>query len=335
MKTGLHGIGLLLSCLMLSAQTSVERKIQYLNHVEAEIDSLTLIRDGLLNESSILAKQIQQQKMGEQRSFSEHKKLERKLQDAQRLNRQLSQYEQNINHLHQQMQDTLQALDRAYGVRLEQLMRIAQNKPDESARQEVLQEFEATLAQKSRWSQRIENPSMMQSARIQLDVMPWDNPSSLLLKKDALLDQEGFIRQEISVVDKKIQSLENEENMRRKMEEMAGDLSLFSENEETMDRLVLGGHTDARNNNPIYNGMEEIDSNAKYFFEKQNDDMASWSYFDQQGFDAESGEKYLSISDRINILSRYREHLVLRADSLKQRAQWFEKQAENRPDHRP
>ena len=334
MKTGLCGIGLFISCLMLSGETSIERKIQYLNHIEANIDSLTLIRDRLLNESSILAKQIQQQKMGEQRSYSEHKKLERQLQEAQLLNRHISQYEQDINRMHQQMQDSLRALDQAFDNRLEKLMRSAQNKPDEKSREAVLQEFETTLAQKSRWSQRIENPAIIQPASLQLDVTPWDNTSSLLLKKDALLDQEEFIRQEISVVDQKIKSLKNEENMRRKMAEMTGDLSLFSENEETMDRLVLSGHTEARNEVPPYNGMEALDSNTKFFYDKQNNDPAAWSYFDQQGFDAESSNKYLSTADRIDILSRYRENLISRADSLKQRAQWFEEQAENRTDRR-
>jgi hypothetical protein len=334
MKTGLCGIGLLISCLILSGQTFIDRKIQYLNHTEAKIDSLMLIRDRLLNESSVLAKQIRQQKMGEQRSYSEHKKLERQLQDAQLLNRHISQYEQELNRLHQQMQDTLRALDAAFDDRLENLMRSAQNNTDEKSRGAVLQEFEATLVQKSGWSQRIDNPAMTQTTPVQLDVTPWDNASSLLLKKDALLDQEEFIRQEISVVDQKIKSLVNEVNMRRKMAEMTGDLSLFSENEETMDRLVLSGHTDARNIAPVYDGLEANDSNTKYFYDKQNDDLATWSYFDQRGFDAESSNKYLSTADRIDILSRYRENLISRADSLKQRARWFEEQAEDHTDRK-
>lgn len=312
----------------LLGQTKLEKKEQFLFNIEKQMDSLQVLRDHQVNQNTILASQIQQMQTGMQRSYREHRKLEKQLREAQSLNLRIKQTEMQIKKLNLLYQDSLKALINAYEDRLNELIILTENARSNQEREQYLRKSQTILMKKTRWAQRHTASSAPLLSEIPIHIQPWDNPASLELKRNALLDQEEAIRREMKTLDNKIDRLQEENNLRKKMAELNHDLNLFSENEETMDRLAFGGHTG--NEQSLYDTKtwETVDTNTKPFFNEREDDT-QFTPFLQKDFAADTDHGIaLDIEDRILILKQYREKLAARSDSLKLRARWFEKQTE-------
>jgi len=311
----------------LLGQTELEKQEQFLHEMENEIDSLRVVRDHQINKNAILASQIQQIQTGEERSYKDHRRLEKQLREAQSLNMQIKQTEMQILNLNHLYQDSLKALINAYERRLNQLMILAKKTRSEANREQYLRASQDILAKKTYWSQYITAPSPPQFSSFPINRAPWDNTASLQLKRDALLDQEQAVHQEIENLNTKIKHLQEEENLRNKMAELTGDLNLFSETEETMDRVAYDGHIQDDPPTQEYTGWESVDSNSKIFFNERNEKPPLYPFLQQDPISKTDHDVTLSISDRIQLLKQYRKKLVVRSDSLKQKARWFENQA--------
>lgn len=319
--------------LHLLSQPAFEQQEQFLLDVEAKIDSLQLLLDQRINENRILSGQIQQNNSGEQRTYNEHRKLEKQLRKAQSLNLEIKNLETGISRLHNLYQDSLQALITAYQNILDRRMIQAQNAGSDEERDRYLLDSQNILSKKARWNHRLSTRLSSRISDLSLKVTPWDNPASLRLKRDALLDQEETIRHEVQDIENKIIRLQKEDKMRKKMIEMAGDMALFSESEETMDRVTFSGHTSERSQNGLYNGLPAPESNAKSFFDDQNDQLQLHPFLHQDPLTTVNSENPLNLEERIKIFMQYRDHLTARADSIQQKARWFDDQARQWPEN--
>lgn len=324
-------IGQIIICVLfftgthLPANPLIEQQIHFLTLTENNLDSLRILRDQRINQSAVLAAQIQQNKAREQQSYTDHRKLEKQLLKAQNLDQQIKTTEQDIIRLNRIYQDTLQNLITNLQAALDQQVAMAEKAKSESERDQYLHHIPHILAQKKLWENRVTPVQTSGMSDIQINLAPWDNTSSLHMKRDALLDQKELINREVQSIDTKITDLKKENNLRKKMAEMSGDLNLFAENEETMDRGVINGMSETKDNG-YFDGMVNGPENAVGMTNQRDGTVLSYPYTIQE-IVRDYQNNAINLEDRIKILSTYKEHLVSRADSLEKRAQWFDRQA--------
>lgn len=315
----------LFSDLLLPAITPVERQEIFMIQLESKLDSLRILRDQRVNQSAVLATQIQQNKSRELQSYSEHRRLEKQLQEAQSVDQQIKITEQKIFHLNKIYQDSLRSLIRYLQSAMDANMALAEKTNSEQERNKYLQEANQILIQKSRWENRLSPIQPSGITDIQINLNPWDNVASMHLKRDALLDQEELINLEIKRLNTKIIDLQKESNLRKKMAEMSSDINLFSENEETMDR-VAGNEFAAEQGKAYFDETRNGPENAIAITNQRDGTVLSYPYTMQQVV-RDYQNNTLNLEDRIKLLTSYKEQLISRADSLEKRAQWFDRQA--------
>jgi hypothetical protein len=304
--------------------------------LEARLDTLRILRSGWENEGKMLAQRIALANRAEDRSITEHRELEKLMQQSQKLDQNIRGAEQAIAKIATTRDNAISKLVKDLQTAMDQLMASAENASGTANRDQLLIQLNQVMAEKNRWEARISRQTHSPDPTFYVDINPWDNPDDIRMKRDVLLDQEEAVRHEIKGLDKQIKSMRDEENMRRKMADLSGELNLFNESEEIMDRnIAYRGHQD---NDAVFDDDATYESivtaPASRNPESNSKDFSGW--YDentspaftplQSGWEGATPEDNpsLSLEDRIAIMKKYRTHLSQRADSLNQRAQDFE-----------
>jgi len=294
---------------------------------EQELDSLRVQHARWMNQAEIVARHIELYRSKETLNAREHRNLEKQLQESQRLESAVLSLEARMTEVMRDYHDVIKTLIPHYRTRIDSLLVRAEGETS-TEKQALLAQAQALLAKKQAWDAQLLMPLRFTRTDYKIDAHPWDTKRQLKMKGDLLLDQEDALRQEIDVIEERIQSLQKEKKIRTKMAELAEDLDLFNEREELLGREAEGIETGA---NDLIFGEIDTEERSSYEF---SDIPDAWGF--------ESSERTLNrpqdlvwtprspvlIQESIDRLTRFRNRMTTQADSLRQRAEWFHEQAQ-------
>ena len=289
--------------------------------LERKLDSLRVSRARLVDQADVLAHKIELLRARGLLSPHEHRKLERKLQESQLLEGRVRTVEVEIAEADSVWYEAVTALVEAYRSGIQDIVRVMEETEDAQEKERLVLRFRGLLEEKQEWEERLPPDAFSSQPVFEVGIEPWDGPREIRMKGDILLDQEETLRQEILLVENRIRSLQEEERVRRKVKELTDEMEIFDEGEE-----LVGREAESVEQKRTFRGtfvpMAESDVDVKG--QSLRRDM-------RLEMTRPTSQTLLTIPELIEALEMYREQLMVRADSLKEKAAWFyEKAAEGR-----
>ena len=298
---------------------SLETQERDLLSMKARLDSLQAVHVKHLEEAESLARLINLTRSRKSLSSSEHRILQRQLQESQRLETLVREIESSIEKTERSYRSAIVV----FADYLQEEIVSTIDKIERGDDLEAIERFQALLEKKSEWESRLIPPPMRGRRTLHVKADEWDTPGSLELKGDLLLDQEEILRGEVKTVENRIHSLEEEERIRRKVSELTRNIYLFDEREELMGKEI--------------NNQANILSQEIFYPEDRSgatlSDLSTSSAFYETIQRVLSGPTPRSpdeLNAWIHRLRQYRDLLAARADSLNQQADWFFNEAKIR-----
>jgi hypothetical protein len=296
--------------------------------IEKSLDSLQTSRSRLVKEGEFVATQLDILRTKELLSPKEHHQMEKLLQKSQALGLQMEGINQSISNAKRRYDENIEKIVDAYRLKLSEIRRSVENAgPSEKSR--LLGQMQWLLEKKNTWEFKLSSSTSAVPQSINIELQPWNNREEIRLKGDMLMDEAEAVRDEIQKIEQRIRSLREEREVRRNVSELSKELALFNEHDELIGRHMaalnpdggkineaLYGEKDVRNTGePAGPGIEEI------FLPNQPQ---------KQGASAALNPS--DLNNQISILQQYKKRLVVRADSLEQKASWFYKKAKDKQD---
>ncbi|HHS12867.1 MAG TPA: hypothetical protein ENN03_03750 [bacterium] len=293
----------------------------YLIAVQSRLDSLRLEYTRYFNRADMLAHEIDLAKTKNKLSPGDHRRLERLLQQSQQLESKVQKTRNKMADVSSQYQEVLEEIIGLYEVRIDTLLMLTET-ASVNEKDELLTRVNHAITQKVFWESR-RLPSLQSLAdEIDIDFDPHDTPYDLRMKGDLLLDREESLRRELKGIDTRMQSLADEETVRRKVAELTRDLRMFDEREEILGREIPLTDTRRLFSRGAQQSSMDMTQQEKDFVIKDINHILS----------SPNPRSLASIQRWIEVLTEYREKVVSRADSLHRRALWFHEKAEEKRD---
>jgi hypothetical protein len=296
---------------------------------EQMLDSLRVRHARLMGQAEIVAQRITLYRDKDNLNAREHGNLEKQLRESQRFEYQIRDMESQINVILQEYKETIETLIPLYQATIDSLL-VQADHEDHANKEELLRRIQDLLDKKQFRESQLIAPYKFVHAGYRIDAQSGDTVRQLRMKAGLLLDQEEALRNEIDMVNGRINSLNKEKQIRTRMAELADDLDIFNEREELVGRQS--------------EDMEDVLNNLDYWRVTFNDERAPQSLASPQDWQPEPSERTLDrpedmlftprspahIEDSIERLERFRDRLAQEADSLQQRAEWFSNEAESK-----
>jgi hypothetical protein len=287
--------------------------------LERRLDSLEAAQSRLRVQADVLARQIDILRGREILSAGEHRQLEKHLRQSQVLENQIQELESKRNAVWKEYRPALENLMLAYQKETELLVSRMERETDSKSRGGLLENVNTILKKKrARETALYENAAPPPPGR-DIAAKPWDSPRELEIKGALLLDWEEALRREIGVVDGHIRSLQREEQVRRKAEELALGMRMFNPSEELMGREVRIGEPDPGD----YKSTDLLNRNPEGAVPASARDGLSADESDKNAdSDTPSWRSLSDLRDQIRGLQQLKSRLALRADTLQHRARY-------------
>ncbi len=220
------------------AQQDLEKQEDAAVRISRQLDSLEAAHAQLRVQADILARQIDVLRSRQILSAGEHRQLEKQLRQSQVLENRLQEMGSAENALWKEYRPTLENLMLSYQNQIEFLAERMGSETDGNAREALLRNFNDTLRKKGVCETLLYDHFSTTSPDRNITAKPWDTPRDLEIKGALLLDWEEALRKEIGVVEGHIRSLQKEEQVRRKAEELTLGMRMFNPGEELMGREI-------------------------------------------------------------------------------------------------
>jgi hypothetical protein len=320
-----------LSAPSLRAQSPIYDPLPPLVRMETRIDSLRLHYGHLLGKADLLAERIKLYRQKKDLNAREHGNLEKLLRRGQTLSSEVLETENVLSAFLGTYQTRL---DSSLAVIETEMARLLAERPATKSSDppdaKTYDQFQRLLAWKTALESRRKPVSLVSESGIHLTLAPDESSREIRMKGDMLLDREQLFRDEIRLIDDRIESLKIEANVRRKVRQMASEMDLFNEEDELLARnrgISTQGVPSATNEFDYWDKGETIGSS----------DSPASSYL---GDPPASGESDIRLESRspeaidaaISSLSEHKSRLKSLADSLKIRSRQFYDEADRREE---
>jgi hypothetical protein len=284
-----------------------------------QLDSLEAVHSHLRVQADVLARQVDVFRVKEILSAGEHRQLEKHLRQSQVLENQMQDVESRESALWKEYRPALENLMRSYQKWVESLVERMERETDLRAKEALLQNFNDTLKRKRNCEALLyENFSAASGGR-NIAAKPWDTPRDLEIKGALLLDWEDALRKEISVIDGHLRSLQKEEQVRRKAEELTLGMRMFNPSEELMGREIPVAGPDLND----YKSTDLLNRGPEGAIQAPAREGLSAEESDNRTDPVKGSWRSLSdLHDQIGQLRQLKNRLALRADTLQHRARY-------------
>lgn len=299
------------------------------NGLQQQLDSLQVARTQFQGQGDILAQRIQLYRSKTDLNAREHHHLEKLLQESQILGQTIKILSDQIARSETGLKEIIQQIIQRIQTQMETVARSLENPQiSEGEKENYLARFNQLLKSKETWEKRYPAIRPVPQFNFALTIDPTDTPRRLKLKGALLQDQEKRYREEAEQVQTRIHALEKEQTLRRQVQTLTQDMSLFNEQEELLGRressLLTRNYYDFWNEDvaSVENGLDE-----KVGVQEQFIDFAPSIDLHQGSYEPGSWQ---SLEGAIEQLRLYEKRMTGKADSLKTEAQKFLNAAEGR-----
>lgn len=298
---------------------------QQIQSVDSTLDSLRIEHSRLMGEAAIVANRIELYSSKSQLNSREHRNLERQLQISQQIESEVQRVERSAIQLIQLRKGSVQVLVESLQAEIDSFLAAMESDPSID-RQRTLTRISQLFAEKQNWESQLRQDVQNIGTGPDITANPFDSAERLRMKRDLLLDREELIRREIELVEERIRSLREERDIRIKVAELTEDLDLFNEREELFARQV--GNIQSNNNLAYWDAAvnEEASFRGGTSTDTRRPDYLSESLSRNANPDVD-GRSPTMIQDTIDRLNVFQLRLTTMADSLNQRALWFQNEA--------
>jgi hypothetical protein len=295
------------------------------NSLEKSLDSLQTERSRLLKEGASVAAQLAVLRAKELLSPGEHRQAEKLLQQSQSLGVQMEKLNRTIDGSKSRYESSIEQTVEACRTELSELG-VELETADTARKSVLLARMRFLLDRKTGWESRLSSPNSTVAQTPNLELQPWNSRTEIRLKGDILLDEARAVRNEIATLEKRLQSLREEKEVRRNVSEISKELALFNENDELLGRNLTAASPSDTKNAGYFNNDWEVRNTGEaagpgaeeIFLPSQRPDPVS-AY----------GSNASGLNDQILVLEEYKRLLAARADSLEQKASWFFRKAQS------
>jgi hypothetical protein len=308
-------------------KTELESSEKNVLLLESRLDSLNIYLSALMNQAKLLARKIDLDRESSFQSARKHRELEKKLQESQILEDQVRESKSRIKEIETEFQESVKTVVEIYQKEINRIIQITENQ-DSLENHDFISRIQLMLKRKHELEMKITSYNQYAYSTFAVDPRPWDTPEELETKGDLYFDREEIFRNELKNVEDRIRSLREEQRIRNKVAELAGEIELFNEREE-----VLGIDIHIESPGRTLGGEEKFyNDDTDYAAENLILDMGSTSLLDQaKGENIESAPNSIyGIEGQIKHLEKYRNKIRMRADSLHDRAEYFYDLAEKK-----
>lgn len=306
---------------LFSQDTTVQDMRNEIILLEGRLDSLKILHEQIMSKADDLANQIEQLKMENKLNHSVHKNLERRLQQSQQLERKLKNVEVQINEILKLRKQKIEELVSIYQHNIDRLVEKIDR--GEEKNDSLLYRIDKLYIEKQSLAAKLSTRKrVVVDTKIDTEIKPWDTAQDIRLKRDLLLDREEALRKEVAVIDKWIKTLEEEHRVRRKVSELISEMDAFSEREELLGRdIKVRGSLTVTNKGERDNRTAAMDRYSIPITEL---------YLENGNFSLPETRPHSieEIENWINQLKKYKNSVIIKADSLKNRAKLLDHQVQ-------
>ncbi len=241
MKTIKH-ISIILILSALFGANLLAQEIVSLEKELARLDSLieqqSNLRTILIRDLAAYAKEIQDLKAKESRSYFQQQRLERLLKDSQDVTRKIEKIDSQVQSLQNAYVKNANRLVYLYDAEISKRLKQLENQKLESTRQrELLAEIERLRLRAEATKEKIGESKIMNLKIPRLAIEADDSPKQIEQKADLLKDQEDKLRATAARIEKQTADLKKEMELKSRMSDLMTDLSVFDQQEEAMGNV--------------------------------------------------------------------------------------------------
>jgi hypothetical protein len=277
------------------APQDLEKQEDTAMRISRQLDSLEAAHSQLRVQADVLARQIDVLRSRQILSAGEHRQLEKQLRQSQVLENRMQEMGSAENSLWKEYRPTLENLMQSYHNQIEFLAERMGSETDGKTREALLRNFNETLRKKG-----------------VCETLLYENFSTTSPDRNITA-----LRKEIGVVEGHIRSLQKEEQVRRKAEELTLGMRMFNPGEELMGREI-----------PV---SEPSDVKSTGFLNRDPEGIMPVPAREGLGSDESdvrtdpvkgAWRSLADLQDQIRELRHLKNTLALRADTLRTRAHY-------------
>ena len=290
----------------------------------SQLDSMDVAIRTFQHQSDSLAQIISDIKEKGEPGFFESRKLNGHLRTSLQLASEQErsiEYEQKLKNRKNSLADSLIVL---YTFRIDSLINVAENKiKGQTSKSDIIQQL-GQLRNKRANLQQTSSAFVSSSSKESPILEPDDTPKEIEAKADFFRDQEDKARQHATLIESRINNVQEEITIRKRMAEFVDDIRLFDQREE-----AFTSNSDNLLSTESKNAPSDVDSRGGYFdFETvvgANDvSITATDQLLQYNF---QNMPIYEIDEYIRLLEVEKQKLLSTADSLSKVAEEFDRQA--------
>jgi hypothetical protein len=305
----------LLLCALFSNSHAQTLTLSRLDSLHTERMQARLERDSLQQRIDSLAVVIYDYKSVERQGYFEKRKLQNYLRESLQLSDQLQDVQLKMNHLGEQISKLSNRLLLRYDRQIDSLMQHASHEA------EWVQEI-SELQQKRQQLQKWLEPDQPVHSVYDIEILETDTPEEIDLKVSFYRDQARRLLEQADQMNEQIDRIRQENRIRQRMSDLVDDVTLFAQNDESIVVENPPERITTEYAGPIGNPDDSFRESGenKTFDQSLITEPASTP--DIQNMAPQELDRY------IRILENQEQRYSRLADSLRQMADKYEKEAE-------
>jgi len=302
--------------------TALEQKVFDL---EFSIVNYSSQQDKIKLEMDEYAREISELKQQKSLNYFQRRRLENYLKSSQKLAEQSEMTDQTIKTINQHLNVSRKQLIDQYNSSIDDLVtRLKDNALTEALKKELLQQLTSIKLKRETLQAKLELGIQLPLNTGQITLDADDSPRQIKEKADLLKDWEQKLRATTAKLTEIIVNLNDEIEIQDRMAEFAQELSLFSHQDEPTSISATSDKSA-----PSYEERYDIQENA-FLLDAQHSKSSIFALFPGMTFsnDEFSSLNELDIHTIIKELQQRSKQMLQTADSLKIKADFFYRQAE-------
>lgn len=309
-----------------AAETDTERLEADLRVKTSELQQMTVKYQKLTRQVTALAPKISELKSKGELNFFQRRKLEDYLKSSQKIAGQIEKVNRQILRLRQELQVIREHLIQNYDRKITQLLAESEkNALSKTQKRKLLQQLSQLKQQRNALQANIDWEISEPGKMSHIEIEEYDTPRKIQAKADWLKDLENRLRLNVTKIDRVVQNLREEIELRDKMQDFEQELSLFSHRDEARMPSIPSVEKQTEVFGEDQGGPPELTTKGT----ETTGDAAMLPLFPD--FLHENDFMNLSTADIrsvIDSLSHHKIEILTRADSLNQKATIFYQKAE-------
>ncbi len=217
----------LLLCALFSNSHAKTLTLSHLDSLRTERMQARLERDSLQQRIDSLAVVIYEYKSLKSQGYLEKRKLKNFLRESVQLSDQIQEVQLKSNHLDEQISSLSDRLLLHYDRKIDSLIQHDSREPEWARRVSELQ-------QKRRYLQKWLEPDQPVESNYDIDILETDTPEEIDLKVLFYRDQARRLVEQADQMNDQIDRIRQENRIRQRMSDLVDDVTLFAQNDESI-----------------------------------------------------------------------------------------------------